>query len=109
VEIIYLKQETKGLSVCLPQPEKRARMPEFFNWKHENRRKQRETRDWIKKRGYWKPDIPAGSAQPGSGISGRKTAGFVSCNTAVQRQREDKRFNREVEYWKEYLRKSVGG
>jgi hypothetical protein len=58
MEIIYCKQKSLELFGRRKQPAWRARKPEVVSWKAENRKKQLETREWIRKRGYWKPDIP---------------------------------------------------
>jgi hypothetical protein len=109
VKIIYQKQENREPADCMPQPQRRARMPELVNWKKENRRRQKETRDWIKKRGYWKPDIPASPAQPGKVSRKLKPPVTGSCSAILFRHTEDKKFNRDIEYWKGYLRNTACG
>lgn len=103
MDIVYRKpvcQDTYNPEV---QHERIAQSLEFTNWKEENRRRRIETKDWIKKRGYIKPDSISNEGDYKNRNRRIRPEVQPFRNRFSFEQSEDERFNKEIEYWKQFI------
>ncbi len=63
MEIIYCKQESRELIGSATHPPGRYRKLQFENFRVEARKRKLETKNWIRKRGYWKPETSCSAQQ----------------------------------------------
>jgi len=84
---------------CITHPGREIRMPEIRHWKSENKKRKEENRDWILKRGYWKPETPSCIIQSGREIR-RSGTGNTGLRKAVKQWNlANGKRNEEFDYW----------